>query len=388
MIVGVPVESYPKERRVALVPTLVSSLINLGLAVLVEKGAGVRAGFPDYLYEEQGASIAANRSQVFSTADVILQVHGTGTNPGADQRDLELLCSDRLLIGLFNPLVVPEIGPELAKRGVTTFSLELLPRISRAQPMDALTSISNISGYKAALMAAEALNKMFPMMITAAGTITPARVFVVGAGVAGLQAIATSNRLGAVVQAYDVRPEVREQVESLGVKFLQLDLETDEVESPGGYAKDMGDEFYRRQQEMMTQVVAESDVVITTAAVPGGKAPILITKEMVQKMRSGSVIIDLASESGGNCELTRRGESTEFNGVIIMGPINLSSSIPYHASQMYAGNLVAFLRNLIKDGKPYINLEDQIIRDTLLTHHGEVANPRVRELLGLPRSVS
>ena len=386
MIVGVPMESYPGERRVPLVPMAVPALVKLGLDVLVEQGAGVSAGFPDGAYEEQGARIAADRTQLFSSFDVLLRVHGLGANADASPTDLELLRSGQVVVGLLNPLGAPEAAQELAKGGVTSFALELLPRITRAQPMDALTSMATVSGYKTALLAAATLPKMYPMMITAAGTITPARVFVVGAGVAGLQAIATSRRLGAAVQAYDVRPAVKEQVESLGAKFLELALETEEAETSGGYARALGDEFYRRQREMMMQVVAESDVVITTAAVPGAKAPILITEEMVQGMRPGSVIFDLAAEGGGNCELTRPGETVEVHGVTILGSINIPSTIPYHASQMYARNVTAFLQNLVKDGELHLNLEDQIIGDTLLTHQGEVVNPRVRELLGLPAS--
>jgi NAD(P) transhydrogenase subunit alpha len=250
--------------------------------------------------------------------------------------------------------------------------------------MDVLSSMATIAGYKAALIAADNLKKMFPMMITAAGTITPAKVFVLGAGVAGLQAIATSRRLGASVQAYDVRPVVKEQVESLGAKFVELGIETKESETAGGYAKAMDEEFYRKQREMLSRVVAETDVVITTAAVPGKKAPVLITQDMVQAMRLGSVIVDVAAETGGNCELTRPGEVVEHNGVRILGPLNLPSAIPYHASQMYAKNITAFIQNLVKNGNLNLNTEDQIIRDTLLTHNGEVINPQVRQLLDLP----
>lgn len=384
MIVGVPVESSPREQRVSLVPSLVRSLTKAGLEVLVEQGAGENAGFPDTAYKEQGARLASDRTQLFSSADVLLQVHGLGTNSKAGHPDLELLRSGQVVLGLLNPLGAPEAAHELAKRGVTAFALELLPRISRSQAMDALSSMATIAGYKAVLLAAGALKKIYPMMITAAGTITPARTFVVGAGVAGLQAIATSRRLGAVVQSYDVRPAVKEQVESLGAKFLELRLETKEAEESSGYAKAMGEEFYRRQREMMKQAVAESDVVITTAAVPGKKAPVLITEGMVQEMRPGSVIVDLAAEGGGNCELTRPGETLEAHGVTILGPINLPSTVSHHASQMYAGNVTAFLKNLVKEGEIHLNLGDEIIRDTLVAHEGEVVNNRVRELLGLP----
>ena len=381
MIVGVPIEYYPNEQRVALVPAVVSTLTKAGLEVLIERGAGENAGFPDITYEEQGARLAEDRAQLYSVADVLLQVHGLDSGPGASHTNLELMHSHQVVIGLLNPFAAPEAVRELAEKSVTSFALELLPRISRAQAMDALTSMATIAGYKAVLLAAGLLKKMFPMMITAAGTITPARVFVVGAGVAGLQAIATSHRLGAVVQAYDVRPIVKEQVESLGAKFVELELETKEAEAAGGYAKAMGEEFYRRQRDMMKQVVAESDVVITTAAILGEKAPIIITREMIEGMRPGSVIIDLAAEAGGNCELTQAGKTLEVHGVSIIGPINLPSTIPYHASQMYAKNITAFLLNLVKDGKLQINLEDQIIRDTLLTYQGAIVNPQIRELL-------
>lgn len=381
MIVGVAVESYPHERRVALVPAVVSVLTKIGMKVLVEHGAGEKAGFPDTAYEEQGASIAVDKAHLFSEADIIVRMHGLVANSPARDADLKFLRSGQVVLGLLDPLANPESIRELAEAGVTAFALELLPRVSRAQSMDALSSMATIAGYKAVLLAAGLLEKMFPMMITAAGTITPSRVFVMGAGVAGLQAIATARRLGAVVQAYDVRPAVKEQVESLGAKFVELGLETDGAETAGGYAKAMDEDFYRRQREMMTRVLAESDVVITTAAVPGKRAPILITQEMVKGIRSGSVIVDLAAETGGNCELTCPGETVEVDGVSIMGPVNLPSTIPHHASHMYARNIAAFLQLLAKDGEIHLNLEDQIIRETLLTHNREVVNPRVRGLL-------
>ena len=388
MIAGVPVESSPHEQRVALVPAVVPTLIKAGLQVLVEPGAGEKAGFPDAAYQEQGARLAPDRNQLFSSADLVLQVQGLTPNSAAQSPDMESFRAGQIVLGLLNPLGAPEAVRALAGKGVTAFALELLPRISRSQSMDALTSMATVSGYKAVLLAAGALSKMYPLMMTAAGTITPARVFVVGAGVAGLQAIATSRRLGAVVQAYDIRPAVKEQVESLGVKFLELELETKAAEGSGGYASAMDEEFYRRQREMMTRAVAESDVVITTAAIPGRKAPMLILKEAVGEMRPGSVIVDLAAESGGNCELTRPGETVGINGVTIMGPTNLASTIPHHASQMYARNVTSFLQNLVKDGEVHLDLEDEIIRETLLTHQGDVVHPRVRELLGLDASAS
>ncbi|MCZ6689545.1 MAG: Re/Si-specific NAD(P)(+) transhydrogenase subunit alpha [Planctomycetota bacterium] len=384
MIIGVPTETYPDERRVALVPSFVSKLTKAGMEILVEEGAGSKAGYPDATYKEQGARLVPDASEIFSKAKVVLRVHVLGGKAGNGRADLKKLQSGQVLIGLLNPLGAPESAKKLAKAGATSFALELLPRISRAQPMDVLSSMATIAGYKAVLMAAGALKKMFPMMITAAGTIAPARVFVVGAGVAGLQAIATARRLGGVVQSYDVRPVVKEQVESLGAKFLVLELQTKEAEGAGGYAKAMGEEFYSRQRKMMTSVVAESDVVITTAAIPGKKSPILVTEEMVKGMRPGSIIVDLAAEGGGNCELTKAGETVEVHGVTLMGPLNLPSSIPYHASQMYSKNVTSFLDLLVKDGELHLDREDEIIRDTLLTHEGEVVNARVRELLGLP----
>ena len=384
MIVGVPAETYPGERRVALIPAAIPTVAKAGLEVLVEPGAGAQAGYPDSAFAAQGAQFAPDRTALCSAADVLVYVHG----PDAGSADLALLHSGQVVVGLLNPLGAPEAARELAAKGVTTFALELVPRISRAQTMDALSSMATIAGYKAALLAAESLPKMYPMMITAAGTITPVRVFVVGAGVAGLQAIVTSRRLGAVVHAYDIRPVVKEQVESLGARFVELGLETEGAEGAGGYARAMDEEFYRRQREVMAQVVAESDVVITTAAVPGRQAPTLITAEMVSRMRPGSIVVDLAAEGGGNCELTRPRETVEAHGVTIAGPVNLPSAIPYHASQLYANNVAAFLGNLFEAGQLRLNLEDPIIHDTLLTHEGEVRNTQVRELLGLPAATA
>ena len=384
MIVGVPAETYAGERRVALVPAMVPTLAKAGMQVRVQQGAGTEAGFPDAAYEAQGASVMPDRGELFSACDVVLQVHVLGGDHDSGRADLELYRAGQTVIGLLNPLGAPALARELADRGVMAFALELLPRISRAQPMDVLTSMATVAGYKAVVLAADALPKMFPMMITAAGTITPARVFVVGAGVAGLQAIATARRLGAVVQAYDVRPAVKEQVESLGARFVELALEGARAEGAGGYAQVMDEEFYRRQREMMTQVVADSDVVVTTAAVPGSRSPVLVTKEMVEQMRPGSILVDLAAEGGGNCELTQPGETVVTHGVAIIGPINLPATIPYHASQMYSRNVSAFLQNLVKGGEVRLNLEDPILRDTLVAHGGEVVNPRVRDLLGLP----
>ena len=383
MIIGILKETFPGERRVALVPAMLPSLRKAGLEVVVEAGAGEAAGFPDSGFQEKEARIVASRGEVFSQADVIPQVRTLGANPEEGQADLELLRPKQTVLGFCEPLTAGEEMKELASRGVTVLSLEFMPRITRAQSMDVLSSMATITGYKAVLIAADVLPRMFPMMMTAAGTIAPARVLVVGAGVAGLQAVATAHRLGAVVHAYDVRPDVKEQVESLGAKFVELPLEASGAQDKGGYAKDLGDDFYRRQRELMGRVVAESNVVITTAAVPGKQAPILITCQMVEGMAPGSVIVDVAAERGGNCELTQPSETAYKNGVAIIGPVNLPSTIPYHASQMYAKNISTFLLHLVKDGHLNLDMEDQIARETLVAREGEVVHPRVREALGL-----
>ncbi len=383
MIVGIPKESFPDERRVALIPAQVPALVKAGLEVLVEAGAGKAAGFSDSEYQEKESKIAASRADVFSQADIVLQIRTLGANPEVGRADLGLLRQGQTVIGFCEPLTAGDAVNELAARGVTLLSIELMPRITRAQSMDALSSMATISGYKAVLLAADMLPRMFPMLMTAAGTVAPAHVLIVGAGVAGLQAIATANRLGAVVQAYDVRPDVKEQVESLGAKFVELPLESGEAQDAGGYAKDLGEEFYRRQRELMGKVVAESQVVITTAVIPGKEAPILITGEMVAGMAPGSVIVDVAAERGGNCELTRPGGTVVEHGVTILGPENIPSTIPYHASQMYSKNIVTYLLHLIKDGNLNLNMEDEIVRETLVTQGGEVVHPRIREILGL-----
>jgi NAD(P) transhydrogenase subunit alpha len=388
MIIGIPQETFPGDHRVALIPATVPALTKAKLEVLVEAGAGLAAGYPDKSYEEKGAKTAAGRDAIFKSADVILQVRSLGANPEAGRADLGLVRRSQVVIGFMDPLGSPQASRELAERGVTAFAMELLPRITRAQVMDALSSMATVAGYKAVLLAADALPRMFPMLMTAAGTIAPARVFVIGAGVAGLQAIATAHRLGAVVQAYDVRDAVKEQVRSVGAKFVELPLETGSAEAQGGYAKAMDEAFYRRQREMMARVVAESDVVISTAAVPGKRAPVLITEDMVQGMEPGSVIVDLAAETGGNCELTQAGRTVTAHGVTILGPVNLAATVPYHASQMYSKNVSSLLLHLVKEGRLEPNLEDEITRETLVCRGGEVVHPRVRELLGLPQAAA
>ena len=379
--IGVPGESFPGERRVALTPRAAEALGKLGASVVIEQSAGVAAGFPDDQYVARGARIGT-RAEVFQQSGIVVQVRSLGVNPEQGRADLPLLRPGQLLIGFGEPLTAVREVSELARTGVSFFAMELMPRITRAQSMDALSSMATIAGYRAVLMGAEALPKLFPMLMTAAGTITAARVLVLGAGVAGLQAIATARRLGAVVSAYDVRSAVKEQVESLGAKFVVLDLDTGSSEGQGGYAKAMDEEFYRRQRALLTEVLREQDVVITTAAVPGKKAPILVTAEMASAMAPGSVIVDIAAERGGNCELTKPGETVVHQGISILGPLNVPSTTPYHASQMYGSNLTAFLKLMVKNGELTINREDEIIRETLVTHGGEVVNARVSELLG------
>lgn len=382
IVAGVLKESFPSERRVAVVPQSIAALAKCGVQLAMERGAGLAAGFPDGEYEQKGAQLGT-RGEILGRAEVLLGVRTAGANPLAGCQDLR---DGQAVIGFGEPLGEPAPYRELATAGVTSFAMELLPRITRAQSMDALSSMATIAGYKAVLLAADALPRMFPMLMTAAGTITPARVLVIGAGVAGLQAIATARRLGAVVSGYDVRPAVKEQVESLGARFVSLELETGGAQDQGGYAKALGEEFYRRQRELMAEVIARHDVVITTAAVPGQKAPVLVTSEMVAGMAAGSVIVDLAAERGGNCELTRPGETAVERGVTILGPLNLPSSVPYHASQMYSRNVSTFLCHLLKGGALVVDASDEITRETLVTYQGQVVNRRVRQALGLPEA--
>jgi NAD(P) transhydrogenase subunit alpha len=381
VIVGVPKETFPGERRVALTPRACEALIKAKLEVVVEYSAGLEAGFTDEEYARRGVRLAP-RSDVFGDCGVIVQARTPGANPDYGQVDLSLMRRGQVLIGFGDPLTQPRECAELAEAGVSFFAMELVPRITRAQAMDALSSMASIAGYEAVLLAASALPKMFPMMMTAAGTITPAKVLVLGAGVAGLQAIATARRLGAVVSAYDLRAAVKEQIESLGAKFVVLDIDASAGEGQGGYAKAMDEAFYKRQRELLTEVIREQDVLITTAAVPGRKAPILVTAPMAEAMAPGSVIVDLAAERGGNCELTRAGETVVHHGVSILGPTNLPSRAPYHASQMYATNIVNLLKTLVKDGAVSLDLNDEIVRETLVTHEGKVVNARVKALVG------
>jgi NAD(P) transhydrogenase subunit alpha len=384
MIVGVPRETFPEERRVALVPAALANLTKAGLEIVIEAGAGVEAGYPDSEYVAKGAKIIPDRAEVFRAADIIAQVLSYGANDKTGEADLPLFHRDQVLIGFLRPFGSKDTVASIAARGVASFSVELIPRTTRAQSMDALSAMATVAGYKAVLMAAETLPRMFPMLTTAAGTIAPARVLILGVGVAGLQAIATARRLGAVVSAYDLRPIVKEQVQSLGARFVELAVEAKDAQDARGYATAQDESFYRRQRELLGKVIAENDVVITTAVIPGKKAPTLVTKEMVAGMAPGSVIVDLAAERGGNCELTRVGEKAIEHGVTIIGLPNLAGTVPYHASQMYARNVTSFLALLVKDGKLQINVKDDIIRETLVTQGGEIVNPRVREFYSLP----
>jgi len=388
VIIGVPKENYPGERRVALVPLVVPTLAKAGFQVVVETGAGAQAGYPDSQYVEKGARIVPERSDVFGEAEIVIQILCYGSNDVTGHADVPLMRRGQTLMGFLRPFGSAQVLQEIADRGVTSFSVELVPRTTRAQSMDALSSMATICGYKAVLVAADRLPRLFPMLTTAAGTITPARVLVIGAGVAGLQAIATARRLGAVASAYDLRPAAKEQVQSLGGRFVELPVEAKDAQDERGYARAQDETFYQRQRELLGRVVRESDIVITAAVIPGKKSPVLVTREMVDGMAPGSVILDLAAERGGNCELTRTGQTVIEHGVTIIGAINFASGVPYHASQMYARNLTAFLQYLVKDGKLQLNVEDEIIRDTLVTHDGEIVNQRVREFFSLPQLVS
>jgi proton-translocating NAD(P)+ transhydrogenase subunit alpha len=382
MIAGVLKESHPGERRVAVIPAAVAAFQKLGIELLLEKGAGVGAGFPDSQYSEKGVTIVGAHTELVAKADLILNVRSLAARGDELAPEIGELRDGQAVVGLLDALGSPRGVEAMARRGATAFALELLPRITRAQGMDVLSSQATVVGYKAVLLAADRLPRLFPMLMTAGGTLAPAKVLVIGVGVAGLQAIATARRLGAVVSAYDVRPAVKEQVESLGARFVELPLDTQDTQDAGGYAKAQGEDFLRKQRDLMAEAVAENDVVITTAAVPGKKAPVLVTAEMVAGMAPGSVIVDVAAEQGGNCELTRPGESVESGGTHVLGPVNLASSVANHASQMYAKNLGSFLGVLVRDGALAPDLEDEIVAGTLVCRGGEVVHERVREALG------
>lgn len=379
MIIGAPRETAEKETRAAIVPSVAGELIEQGFDVLVAAGIGESAGWSDAAYLDVDCTVTDDRDELFERADVVAHVRGLGATSDeamAPYRD------GQLVIGLLGPYSLEDDMQPLADRNVSAFALELIPRISRAQSMDALSSMASIGGYKSIIVAAEALPKLFPMQMTAAGTVQPAEVFVVGAGVAGLQAIATAHRLGASVRAYDIRPEVKEEVESLGAEFVELDLEAEDASDDEGHAREQDEEFYRKQREMMTRVIADSDVVVTTAAIPGRPAPELVTNEMISTMDPGSVIVDLAAAGGGNCEPTKPDEAVVYDGVTIVGPTNLPGTVPRHASQLYAKNVSNFIHNMLTDGELIIDTGDEIIDATLLTHAGKIRNPHLADQSG------
>jgi len=363
---------------------VIPNLKKAGLDIVVEAGAGILAGYPDAEYAEKGARLIEGRADLFRTADIIVQFLSYGANDKTGNADLPLMKKGQVVLGFLRPLGTLKTLQEIAERGVTAFSVELMPRTTRAQSMDALSSMATICGYRAVVLAANTLPRMFPMLTTAAGTIAPARVLIIGAGVAGLQAIATARRLGAVASAYDMRPAAKEQVQSLGGRFVELPIEAKDAQDARGYGKAQDETFYQKQRELLGKTIAESDVVITAAVIPGKKSPVLVTKEMVEKMALGSVIVDLAAERGGNCELTKPDETVVAHGVTIIGEFNLAATVPYHASALYARNVSAFLQHLVKEGKLQLDLKDEIIRETLVTHEGEVVNARVREFFSLP----
>ena len=383
MIIGITKELVGGEKRVAMSPDNVKSLTSSGVEVQIQQDAGKAAGFADSDYTAAGAAIVDDRDALFAAADILLQVQSFGSNTENFEQDLKRLRPGQLVIGMMDPLANPQAAKQVAETGATAVALELVPRISRAQSMDVLSSMATLAGYRAVLLGAEAAPRIMPMLMTAAGTLQPARVLIMGVGVAGLQACATAKRLGAVVEAYDVRPAAREQILSVGAKPVELDLQTESSEGAGGYAKEQSEEFLRRQRELMTEVVAQQDVIITTAAVPGAKSPILVTEDMVKAMKPGSVIVDLAAERGGNCDLTKQGETVVAHDVTILGPENVPSELAYHASQMFGKNMQTLLELIIQDGQINLNFEDEIVAGTVVAHACEVPHPHMRKLLGL-----
>ncbi len=377
MQVAVPKESRPGERRVALVPEAVSRLRDSGLTVAVQSGAGSESGFVDSAYQAAGASIVTSESELFAASDIVVKVRAP--THSVTSSEVDRLRAGSMLIGFLQPLTSPDLLHALAAHRVSAFAMELVPRITRAQRMDALSSQATVAGYRAVLLAASATGRFFPMLMTAAGTVAPAKVLVLGAGVAGLQAIATARRLGAVVQGFDIRPDVKEHVESLGAQWVGIQME--EAVGAGGYAKEISEDSKRREHEHLHKLIAEADVVITTAQIPGKPAPVLITEDMVHAMRFGSVIVDLAAEAGGNCALTRAGQEVRMNGVSILGPLELPSTLPFHASQMYSRNVTALLQHLVKEGSLALDLTDEITSGCLVTHGGAIVHERVKSTL-------
>ena len=384
VIIAVTRELVAGEKRVSLCPDNVQSLIEAGAELWVEQSAGVQAGFSDDNYQSVGAKIISDRDKIFASADIIVQVQSFGSNTENAEQDLKRLKSKQIVIGMMDPLAQPQAASQVAKTGATAIALEMVPRISRAQSMDVLSSMATLAGYRSVLLGAEAAPRILPMLMTAAGTLQPARVLIMGVGVAGLQACATAKRLGAVVEAYDVRPAAREQIISVGATPVELDLPTESSEGAGGYAKEQSEEFLELQRKLMTEVVARQDIIITTAAVPGAKSPILVTEDMLKAMSTGSVVVDLAAERGGNCALTKAGQTTVEHGVTILGPENLASDVAYHASQMYGKNIQTLLELILQDGNINLDFNDEIVAGTVVAHNGDVPHPYMRKLLGLP----
>lgn len=384
MIIAVTRELVTGEKRVSLCPDNVQLLIKVGAELWVEQSAGTQAGFSDEEYQTAGAKIISNRDELFAGAEIILQVQSFGSNTENAQQDLERLKPGQLVVGMMDPLAQPQAAQQVAETGATAIALEMVPRISRAQSMDVLSSMATLAGYRSVLLGAEAAPRILPMLMTAAGTLQPARVLIMGVGVAGLQACATAKRLGAVVEAYDVRPAAREQIISVGATPVELDLPTESSEGAGGYAKEQSEDFLELQRKLMTEVVARQDIIITTAAVPGAKSPILVTEDMLVAMKSGSVVVDIAAERGGNCALTQAGQTVVKHGVTILGPENLASELAYHASQMYGKNIQTLLELILQDGNISLDFDDEIIAGTVVAHDGDVPHPHMRKLLDLP----
>ena len=384
MIIGITRELVAGENRVSLCPDNVQSLVDKGLELWVEQNAGAQAGFSDDDYISVGAKVVSDRDELFAKSDVILQVQSFGSNTENADDDLKRLKAKQLVIGMMDPLAQPQAAQQVADTGATAIALEMVPRISRAQSMDVLSSMATLAGYRSVLLGAEAAPRILPMLMTAAGTLQPARVLIMGVGVAGLQACATAKRLGAVVEAYDVRPAAREQIISVGATPVELDLPTESSEGAGGYAKKQSEEFLRMQREQMTEVVARQDIIITTAAIPGAKSPILVTEDMLKAMKTGSVLVDLAAERGGNCESTQMGKTVVAHGVTIVGPENLASDVAFHASQMYGNNIQTLLELILEEGQINLDFEDEIVAGTVIAHGGEVPHPFMRKLLDLP----
>ncbi|MFL5735004.1 MAG: Re/Si-specific NAD(P)(+) transhydrogenase subunit alpha [Chloroflexia bacterium] len=380
MKIGIPKEIADSENRVASIPDSAGRLVKAGNDVLVQSGAGLQASFTDEAYAAAGATIVPDAATLYAQSDMVLKVQKPQMNEALGKHEVALMRPGTTLVSFLQPLTSPELVSMLAQAGVTSFAMESIPRITRAQSMDALSSMSTVAGYKAVLLAAVASGKFFPMFMTAAGTVPPAKVFVLGAGVAGLQAIATARRLGAVVEAFDVRPAVKEQVQSLGAKFVEMEI-TENTETSGGYAKELSEETHRREVELLHKHAKQSDVFITTALIPGRPAPELITEEMVVDMQPGSVIVDLAAENGGNCKLTEAGAEVIRYNVRILGPLNLPSTMPIHASQMYSKNVFNLLGLLVKDGQLTLNFDDEIVAGTCITHGGNIVNPAAKAVV-------